>query len=107
MEDGSVVIWNVLTNSNPFRDMREQTNSIWDVSFSPDGNFLASIDLQGDLVIWSTEVLKIYFKISSKHFIYFNFEAELENSISINSILSCIKTNIDVGRRQRRQDIYS
>jgi WD40 repeat protein len=56
MENGSVVFWDIRGKGDPVRYLLEQTNSIWDVSFSPDGRFLTSIDLQGELVIWSTEV---------------------------------------------------
>lgn len=56
LENGSVVLRNIHGNSDSVRYLLEQTNSIWDVSFSPDGMLLTSIDLQGDLVIWSTEV---------------------------------------------------
>lgn len=56
MENGSVVFWDIRGKGDPVRHLLEQTNSIWDVSFSPDGMFLISIDLQGELVIWSTEV---------------------------------------------------
>jgi WD40 repeat protein len=56
MEDGSVVFWNIRGKGDPVRCLLEQSNYIWDVSFSPDGMFLVSIDLQGELVIWSTEV---------------------------------------------------
>ncbi|EFX85478.1 hypothetical protein DAPPUDRAFT_314205 [Daphnia pulex] len=62
MENGSVVFWDIRGKGDPVRYLLEQTNSIWDVSFSPDGMFLTSIDLQGELVIWSTETWEIIFK---------------------------------------------
>lgn len=33
---------------------------VWDVNFSPDGRFLASIDQQGQFIIWATEVYQIF-----------------------------------------------
>ena len=60
LENGSVVLRNIHGNSDSVRYLLEQKNSIWDVSFSPDGMLLTSIDLQGDLVIWSTEVNQKY-----------------------------------------------
>ncbi|XP_057372725.1 F-box-like/WD repeat-containing protein TBL1XR1 [Daphnia carinata] len=62
LEDGSVVLWDSRGNSDPVLSLPVQTNSIWDVSFSPDGLFLASIDLQGNLVIWTTKTWQIVFQ---------------------------------------------
>lgn len=62
LEDGSVVLWDSCGNSDPVLSLLVQTNSIWDISFSPDGMFLTSIDLQGNLVIWSTKTWQIVFQ---------------------------------------------
>ena len=35
---------------------RKHSGSVWSLSFSPDGRFLASADWRGEKIIWSTEV---------------------------------------------------
>jgi len=54
LQDGTILIWDLLTNHCQF--LRGHSCMVWDVNFSLDGRFLASIDQQGQFIIWTTEV---------------------------------------------------
>lgn len=56
LEDGTVVIWHV--TENRFRILNGgHSDAVTRVSFSPDGQYLASLDNEEKLIIWSTKVL--------------------------------------------------
>ena len=58
--EGKIVIWTPLEKKKT-RILSQHSNwavDIYWLSFSPDGRFLASADLDGKLIIWATEVNK-------------------------------------------------
>ena len=57
MFDGSILIWSPLDkDKRPFVLVNEHSEQMHQVSFSPNGRFLASTDYERKLVIWSTKV---------------------------------------------------
>ena len=59
LRDGSIVIWNPLETDEAKQKRilpQKHLDSVYSLSFSPDGRFLASADQKGEIIIWSTEV---------------------------------------------------
>ena len=56
LEDGTVVIWHVTENRFQKLD-GGHSDAVTRVSFSPNGQYLASLDNEEKLIIWSTQVL--------------------------------------------------
>ncbi len=57
LNEGRIVIWTPLAKEKTRILSRHSHRVDW-LSFSPDGRFLASEDMNGRLIIWSTEVNK-------------------------------------------------
>ena len=58
MFDGSILIWSPLDkDKRPFVLVNEHSEQMHQVSFSPNGRFLASTDYERKLIIWSTKVI--------------------------------------------------
>ncbi len=60
--DGSVVIWNPLEENEENRKRilpQKHSDEVVLLSFSPDGRFLSSADIKGELIIWLAEVRKM------------------------------------------------
>ncbi|XP_046460645.1 F-box-like/WD repeat-containing protein TBL1Y [Daphnia pulex] len=61
LEDGTVVIWHV--TENRFQTLNGgHSDAVTRVSFSPDGQYLASLDNEEKLIIWSTKNWVIIFQ---------------------------------------------
>jgi WD40 repeat protein len=77
MEDGSISIWAPLGKKmRPFLLLDGHTEQLHQVSFSPNGRYLASTDYDRKLVIWSTKVFIVSYvfrTISSNFFLHFAF----------------------------------
>ena len=59
LDDGSIVVWNPLETDEAKKKRilpRKHWDSVWSLSFSPDGRFLASAALEREIIIWWTEV---------------------------------------------------
>lgn len=55
LEDGTIAIWHV--TENRLQILSEHLDAVTCISFSPDGQYLATLDNEEKLIIWSTEVL--------------------------------------------------
>jgi WD40 repeat protein len=55
LDYGKIVIWTPLAEEET-RILSQHSSDIDSLSFSPDGQFLASTDSEGKLIIWTTEV---------------------------------------------------
>jgi WD40 repeat protein len=53
---GEIEIWTPLKKEKKRILISQHSNMVVSLSFSPDGRFLASADVEKKLIIWSTEV---------------------------------------------------
>jgi WD40 repeat protein len=56
-DKGKIIIWTPLAKEKT-RFLSQHSSWVWSLSFSPDGRFLASSDMNGKLIIWLAEVNK-------------------------------------------------
>lgn len=56
LADGSIVVKDVWISARPEIMLTGHLVDVIDVSFSPNGRFLASIDKKGIVIVWSTKV---------------------------------------------------
>jgi WD40 repeat protein len=56
-DKGKIIIWTPLEKEKT-RFLSQHSSWMDSLSFSPDGRFLASSDMNGKLIIWATEVNK-------------------------------------------------
>ncbi|KZS17864.1 Uncharacterized protein APZ42_015851 [Daphnia magna] len=59
LEDGTIAIWHV--TENRLQILSEHLDAVTCISFSPDGQYLATLDNEEKLIIWSTENWVIIF----------------------------------------------
>lgn len=53
--DGTIRIWDVETASQIGESLKGHTDSVWDVTFSHDGNMIASCSEDGFIIMWNAE----------------------------------------------------
>lgn len=59
LEDGTIAIWHV--TESRLQILSEHLDAVTCISFSPDGQYLATLDNEEKLIIWSTENWVIIF----------------------------------------------
>lgn len=52
LDDGSVMLWNLETGAP--RHLRAADNQVWSAAYAPDGERLATVSQQGEILVWRT-----------------------------------------------------
>lgn len=100
MEDGSISIWAPGRNMRPFLLFDGHTEQLHQISFSPNGRYLASTDYDRKLIIWSTKVKSFRMFLSDQIKFFYISHLDMEHYLHPPTIRMSISLHHFMGRDQ-------